>query len=39
MRNLIVAAIAGLSVSACAGTQEYPLAPNMVRLDVNPSAA
>jgi hypothetical protein len=26
-------------VSACAGTQEYPLAPNMVRLDINPPAA
>jgi hypothetical protein len=38
MRNLIVAAIAGLSVSACAGLQEYPFAPNMVRLDVNPPA-
>jgi hypothetical protein len=39
MRNLIVAAIAGLSVSACAGADEYPLAPNMVRLSVNPPAA
>lgn len=39
MRNLIVAAIAGLSVSACADTQEYPLAPNMVRLDINPPTA
>jgi hypothetical protein len=39
MRNLIVAAIAGLSASACAGTQEYPLAPNMVRLDINPPVA
>jgi hypothetical protein len=39
MRNLIVAAIAGLSVPACASTQEYPLAPNMVRLDVNPPVA
>ena len=39
MRNLIVAAIIGLSLSACADTQEYPLAPNMVRLDVNPPAA
>jgi hypothetical protein len=38
MRNLIIAAIAGLSVSACAGMQEYPMAPNMVRLDVNPPA-
>jgi hypothetical protein len=38
MRNLIVAAIAGLSVSACADVQEYPVAPNMVRLDVNPPA-
>jgi hypothetical protein len=39
MRNLIVAAIASLSVSACADTQEYPMAPNMVRLDINPPAA
>jgi hypothetical protein len=39
MRNLIVAAIAGLSVSACADIEEYPLAPNMVRLDINPPAA
>jgi hypothetical protein len=39
MRNVIVAAMAGLSVSACASTQEYPLAPNMVRLDINPPAA
>src|SRR5208282_5846926 len=39
MRNLIVAAIAGLSLSACAGIQEYPLAPNMVRLDINAPAA
>jgi hypothetical protein len=31
MRNLIVAAIAGLSLSACAVTQEYPLASNMLR--------
>ena len=36
MRNLIVAALAGLSLSACADTAEYPLAPNMVRLDVSP---
>lgn len=35
MRNLLVATIAGLSVSACAETQEYRFAPNMVRLDVN----
>ena len=39
MRDLIVAAIAGLALSACSQTQEYPLAPNMVRLDVNPPAA
>lgn len=38
MRVLIVAALAGLSLSACADTQEYPLAPNMVRLDVSPPA-
>ena len=39
MRNLIVATIAGLSMSACAVTQEYPFAPNMVRLDINPPVA
>jgi hypothetical protein len=39
MRSLVVAAIAGLSVSACADMQEYPLAPNMVRLDISPPAA
>jgi hypothetical protein len=39
MRSLIVAAIAGLSVSACADTQEYPMARNMVRLDISPPAA
>jgi hypothetical protein len=39
MRTLIVAAIAGLSVSGCADTEEYPIAPNMVRLDVNPPTA
>ena len=39
MCNVIVAAIVGLSVSACADTQEYPLAPNMVRLDINPLTA
>jgi hypothetical protein len=38
MRNLIIAAIA-LSVSACASPQEYPIAPNMVRLDLNAPAA
>jgi hypothetical protein len=38
MRNVIVAAIAGLCVSACAEVQEYPLAPNMVRMDVSPPA-
>jgi hypothetical protein len=38
MRNLIMATIAALSVSACADTQEYPLAPNMVRLDISPPA-
>ena len=36
---LIVAAIASLSVAACADTQEYWLAPNMVRLDVSPPTA
>jgi hypothetical protein len=39
MRNLIVAAIAALSVSACADTEEYWFAPNMVRLDVSPPTA
>jgi hypothetical protein len=39
MRNVIVAAIACLGASGCAGLQEYPLAPNMVRLDINPPAA
>ena len=39
MRKLIVAAIAGLSVAACTGPEEYPLAPNMVRLDINPPVA
>jgi hypothetical protein len=38
MRNLIIAAIAALSVSACDSTQEYPIAPNLVRLDVSPPA-
>ena len=37
MRNLVLAAIAGLGMSACASMQELPLAPNMVRLDVSPS--
>ena len=36
MRYLVFAAVVGLSVSACAGPQELPLAPNMVRLDVTP---
>ena len=39
MRNLILAAIACLEVSACGGVTELPLAPNMVRLDVGPSGA
>jgi hypothetical protein len=39
IRNLIAAAIAALSLSACADTQEYPIAPNMVRLDVSPPTA
>ena len=39
MRNLIVATIAALSLSACADTQEYPIAPNMVRLDISPPTA
>ncbi|HXE24144.1 MAG TPA: hypothetical protein VN637_04580 [Roseiarcus sp.] len=38
-RNLLVAAIAALGVAACASVQEYPLAPNMVRLDVDSPAA
>lgn len=36
IRTLIAAAIAALSLSACANTQEYPIAPNMVRLDISP---
>jgi hypothetical protein len=36
MRNVIIATIAALSLSACADTQEYPVAPNMVRLDISP---
>ena len=39
MRNLIAAAIAALSVSGCVDTQEYPMAPNMVRLDISPPTA
>ena len=39
MRNLIFAVIAGLGVSACASTQELPLAPNMVRLDISAPTA
>ena len=39
VRNLIAAAIAALSLSACADTQEYPIAPNMVRLDISPPTA
>ena len=39
MRNLIVVGIVSLGVSACASIQEYPLAPNMVRLDINVPAA
>jgi len=38
-RNLFLAAAAALCVSACAGIQEYPMAPNMVRLDVDWPAA
>ena len=39
MRYLIFATFADLGVSACAGTQELQIAPNMVRLDVGPSVA
>ena len=39
IRTLIAAVIAALSLSACADTQEYPIAPNMVRLDVSPPTA
>jgi hypothetical protein len=28
----------GLGLSACAAVREFPLAPNMVRLDVGPAA-
>ena len=33
MRELIVATIAGLGLSACVSTQELPLAPNVVQLE------
>jgi hypothetical protein len=39
MRNLVVATIAAVGLSACADTQEYPVAPNMVRLDISPPTA
>jgi hypothetical protein len=39
LRNAFVAAAAALGVSACAGIQESPMAPNMVRLDVDSPAA
>jgi len=39
LRSLIVAAVAALGASGCAGIQEYPMAPNMVRLDVDWPAA
>ena len=35
----LVGAIAALSVTACNGVKEYPLAPNMVRLDVDSPTA
>jgi hypothetical protein len=38
-RRLAVAVIACLGAAACASTQEYPLAPNMVRIDVDRPAA
>jgi hypothetical protein len=36
--GLMGAAIAGLGLAACASPQEYPLAPNMVRIDVDSPA-
>jgi hypothetical protein len=35
----LIAATVALGLSACASPQEYPLAPNMVRMDVEPPAA
>ena len=37
--GLMGAAIASLGLAACASPQEYPLAPNMVRIDVDSPAA
>ena len=39
MRKFIVSAFIGLGVSGCVSTQELPLAPNIVRLDVSPTGA
>jgi hypothetical protein len=39
MRKLVIVVVACLGVSACAGTEEFQFAPNMVRLDVGPSVA
>lgn len=38
-RRFIIAAIACLGAAACASTQEYPFASNMVRMDVDSPAA
>ena len=35
----LIIALVTLAVSGCAGIHETPLAPNMVRLDVNPPSA
>jgi hypothetical protein len=35
----LIAAVASLGVAACDSTQEYRLAPNMVRMDVEPPTA
>jgi hypothetical protein len=37
--SLAIAAVAGVGVAACASTQETPLSPNMVRIDVDSPAA
>jgi hypothetical protein len=38
-RRLVVAAVVCFGAAACASTQETPLAPNMVRIDVDSPAA
>ncbi len=39
MKKLVFAVVASVGLSSCAGVQELPLAPNMVRLDVSPWGA